>query len=111
MNHKMRLHDEPFMRIKNGTKTIEMRLNDEKRQLIKNGDIIEFENRITLEKLDTEVINIYKFNNFDELYDSFDKVKLGYNLDDIANPDDMRQYYPDDLQDKYGVLAIEIRLI
>ena len=31
MKHEMKLNNEPFERIKNGTKTIEMRLNDEKR--------------------------------------------------------------------------------
>jgi ASC-1-like (ASCH) protein len=30
MKHEMRLNDEPFTYIKNGTKTIELRLNDEK---------------------------------------------------------------------------------
>lgn len=47
--YEMRLHNAPFELIKNGTKTIEIRLNDEKRSLIKEGDIIEFENRITKE--------------------------------------------------------------
>ena len=56
----------PFELIKNGTKTIEIRLNDEKRSLIKEGDIIEFENRITKEKLKTKVIKLYKFDNFEE---------------------------------------------
>lgn len=35
--HEMRLHNEPFELIRNGSKTIEMRLYDEKRQLIKVG--------------------------------------------------------------------------
>lgn len=43
--HQMRLHPEPFEKIKNGTKIIEMRLNDEKRQKVQIGDKIEFENQ------------------------------------------------------------------
>ena len=66
--HEMRLNNGPFELIKGGTKTIEIRLNDEKRSLIKEGDIIEFENRITKEKLKTKVIKLYKFDNFEELY-------------------------------------------
>ena len=31
MKHEMKLNNEPFERIKNGTKTIELRVNDEKR--------------------------------------------------------------------------------
>ena len=34
----MNLHDIPFKKIKEGTKTIELRLNDEKRQLLKIKD-------------------------------------------------------------------------
>ena len=34
MIHEMRLHNEPFTKIKLGKKTIELRLNDEKRKLI-----------------------------------------------------------------------------
>lgn len=111
MKHKMKLHNEPFVGIKNGTKTIEMRLNDKKRQLIKIGDIIEFENRLTFEVIHTQVINIYKFNNFDELYNYFDKVSIGYNEDETANPNDMKKYYSKEEQDCFGVLGIEIKLI
>ena len=110
MRHRMRLHNGPFMRIKNGTKTIEMRLNDEKRQLIKVGDIIEFQNRITLEIINAVVTNLYIFNSFSELYEHFDKVSIGYDRNDFANPDDMEQYYSKEEQDKYGVLAIEVNL-
>lgn len=33
MKHQMKLNNEPFESIKNGTKTIELRLYDEKRRL------------------------------------------------------------------------------
>ena len=36
----MKLNNEPFHLVKNGTKTIEVRLNDEKRQEVQNGDTI-----------------------------------------------------------------------
>jgi len=42
MIHKMKLNEEPFEKIKNGTKTVEFRLYDEKRKQIKVGDKIEF---------------------------------------------------------------------
>ena len=47
MVHEMRLNDEPFQAIKDGTKTIEMRLYDEKRRMIQVGDVIRFTNRET----------------------------------------------------------------
>lgn len=111
ITHNMYLNDGPFNHIKNGTKTIELRLNDEKRQLLKVKDLIEFTNRITLENILVEVIRLYKYSTFEELYKHFDKIAMGYNKDDIANPKDMEKYYSKEEQDKYGVVGIEIRVI
>ncbi|MEI3529716.1 MAG: ASCH domain-containing protein [Bacilli bacterium] len=109
--HKMNLNDGPFTRIKSETKTIELRLNDEKRQLLKVKDLIEFTNRVTLEVITVEVIGLYKYSNFEELYKHFDKIAMGYDKDDIANPKDMEKYYSKEKQEKYGVIGIEIRVI
>lgn len=111
MKHKMNLNSGPFKRIKNGTKTIELRLNDKKRQLLKIGDLIEFKNRTTLETIIVEVKSLYKYSNFEELYKHFDKISIGYDKDDIANPKDMEQYYSKEEQEKYGVIGIEIKVI
>lgn len=111
MIHNMRLNDEPFQLIKNGIKTIELRLNDEKRQLINVGDIIVFENRITLERQKVEVLNLYKYNNFEELYRHFDKSILGYSSNAKANSKDMEKYYSLEEQEKYGVIGIEVQVI
>ena len=110
MKHEMKLHNNPFNSIKSGTKTIEMRLYDEKRRLIKIGDIIEFTNRSTEEKISVEVIRLHIFNNFSELYKHFDKVLLGYNKNEEANPNDMIKYYSKEEQEKYGAVGIEIKL-
>ena len=109
--HKMNLNDEPFNSIKNGFKTIEMRLYDEKRKLINIGDIIEFTNRLTNEKISVKVIQLYLFNTFEELYKQFDKVSLGYKESECVDPNDMSKYYSKEEQEKYGVVGIEIRLI
>ena len=106
----MNLHPGPFELIKSGRKDIEMRLYDERRKDIKIGDSIVFTNNVTLEKLTVEVINLYRFNNFEELYNHFDKARLGYRDDENANPKDMEQYYSLDKILRYGVLAIEIKL-
>lgn len=88
--------------IKLGIKTIEMRLNDEKRSLIHIGDFIEFENKDTHEKLTCEVINIYKYSSFEELYKHHDKTSLGYFENEEAKPSDMNLYYPQERIEKYG---------
>ena len=111
MKYEMNLNNGPFERIKNGTKTIELRLNDEKRQLLKIKAMIEFINRINNEKMLVEIKNLYHFASFKELYKNFDKVALGYDEDDIADPKDMEEYYSPEEQSKYGVLAIEIKKI
>ncbi len=111
MKHRMNLNNNPFNLIKNGTKTIELRLNDEKRQLLKENDFIEFTNRVTLEKIIVKIEGLYKYSNFKELYKHFDKIAIGYDKYDIANPKDMEKYYSKEEQDKYGVIGIKVRVI
>lgn len=110
MEHKMRLHNDPFIKIKNGTKTVELRLNDEKRSLVKVGDTIEFTNRSNEETMLVDVIDIKKYNSFEELYKHFNKIEMGYNEEDIVDPKDMEKYYTKEEQDKYGVLGIVIKI-
>ncbi len=107
----MKLQDKPFQSIKNRTKTIEMRLFDEKRKLIETGDEIVFTNLKSGESLKAKVKNIYLFKNFQELYNAFDKTKLGYQENEDANPSDMEIYYPKEEQQNYGVCGIEIEVI
>lgn len=109
MKYNMKLNNEPFNLIKNGTKTVELRLNDEKRKLLNIGDKIEFTNITNGEKLSVDIISLHKYPSFEELYKHFDKVDMGYNKDDIAEPKDMEAYYSKEEQDKYGILGIEIR--
>ena len=111
VTHELRLNEEPFNKIKNGSKTIEMRLYDEKRKLIKENDIIEFTNRSTNEKIKVKVIKLHLFNSFNDLYDSFDNVSLGYDINDKKDPKDMEKYYSKEEQEKYGVVGIEIKLM
>ena len=100
MKHEMKLNNEPFECIKNGTKTIELRLNDEKRKLLTVGDYIEFTNKVTNEKLLVEVIDLFKYNSFEELYKHFNKIEMGYSINEEANPKDMENYYSKEEQEK-----------
>ena len=111
MTHKMKLQNNPFCKIKEGSKDIEMRLYDKKRKLIKIGDLIEFTNVITEEKINVKVIKLYLFDTFRELYNSFNKVRLGYKEDEFAEPKDMEQYYSKEEIKQNGVVGIEIVII
>lgn len=109
--HNLKLQQKPFNSIKNKEKTIEMRLYDDKRKLIKLGDEIIFTNIVTNEKLKTKVLSIKLFKNFEELYNNFDKTKLGYKKNEISSPEDMNIYYSVEEQKNFGVCAIEIKVI
>lgn len=111
MKHKMKLDNNPFVKIKNCSKTIELRLNDEKRKKINIGDLIEFTNRDTKETILVKVTDIFRYKNFEELYKHFDKIAMGYEEDEICDYHDMEKYYSKEKQSTYGVLAIEIKAI
>ncbi|MEE0858979.1 MAG: ASCH domain-containing protein [Acutalibacteraceae bacterium] len=109
--HKMKLYNEPFEMIKNGLKTIELRLNDEKRQKLAVDDVIEFTEIKSENKINVQVIALHKYPDFAELYKHFEKTQLGYKEDEIAQPEDMEEYYSPENIKKYGVLGIEVKVI
>ena len=111
MTHKMKLNEEPFEKIKNGSKIIELRLYDEKRRKIKVGDTICF--RSKTDKLTATVKALHIFKNFEELYAALPLDKCGYSADELptASPDDMLEYYTKEQIEKYGVVGIEIEVI
>ena len=105
----MKLWKSPFQAIKTGRKTVEMRLFDEKRALIQVGDTIEFTNAETGEVLLCKVKKLYRYESFEKLYENHDKISIGYEEHELANPNDMLAYYTKGEIDRYGVVAIEIQ--
>ena len=43
-----------------------------------------------------------------ELYDSLPKGMLGYAEDEVADPEDMLEFYDPDRIEEYGVVGIEV---
>ena len=114
MTHIMRLNPLPFKMIASGEKTIELRLNDEKRRKLNRKDLITFVNtEDSLKTITAEVIDIYKYKSFKELYAVLPLLKCGYTMEDVktVSPEDMLAYYSAKQQEKYGVLGIEIKVI
>jgi len=111
MIHYMKLQDDPFVKIKEKTKTIEMRLNDEKRKKINIGDNIEFTNVITKEQIICEVLGLYHYKDFEELYANHDKISIGYKENDNPSSNDMSMYYDEEKIKKYGTVAIKVMVI
>lgn len=111
MIHEMRLNNEPFIKVKEGTKTVELRLLDEKRKALRVGDKIIFTNRANNEKIDVLVTNLFKADSFEPIYEKYSKVSMGYNEEDDAKPEDMEEYYSKEEIKKYGCIAIEIEKV
>ena len=88
-----------------------MRLNDDKRRKIQTGDIIEFTNTSTLEKMSCLVVKIYNYKTFEELYLNHSKVSIGYKKDENAKPEDMLVYYSMEEIKTFGALGIEIKVL
>ena len=110
MIHEMNLHPAPFAHILGGVKDVEMRLHDPRRQGIRKGDTIVFTNRETGDTITCLVVEKHIFPSFYELYAAFDKERIGYLPDEVANPDDMELYYSKEDIATWGVCGIEIKL-
>lgn len=113
MTHEMRLRSDPFYKIKNGLKVVEMRLYDEKRREIQVGDDILFLLVGSEETVRCTVVDLYRFKDFEELYSILSYRAIGYWGEEIAaaSPRDMEQYYATEDIEKYGVVGIRIKLI
>ena len=114
MIYEMKLKAEPFEKIENGRKTVELRLFDEKRIRPDIGD------KIILEKLEDSsqriavvVRSLHRYATFEELFMDVPLEKCGNASTDTPKEAAaiMSQYYPEDKIQKYGVLGIGIVLI
>lgn len=110
---EMTLNDEPFSQIYSGVKTVEIRLNDEKRQKLHVGDLVQFCRKDHIhERICAKVVDIRKYSNFLQLFSSESMSKTGsdgYTVDSAARA--MYDYYDEKNVQKYGVLAIEIKVL
>lgn len=114
MNHNMKLNARSFEQISKGLKIYEIRLNDEKRSNIKVGDLITFSKLPELKKnIVVNVLDIVRSNNFEELFTKFSPVLAGWpkNSKPKQCSKDMLKYYSLEEQNKYGVLAIKLKII
>ena len=109
----MHLNHQPFMAIKNGTKTIEVRLNDEKRSQLKVGDKIKFTDLATGESLITEILGLEQFPTFRKLFTKYAGTVIGSpeneSIDELDKEN--QEIYSRQMERQYGALAIKIRLI
>lgn len=106
--YKMKLLEQPFNDIFDGSKKIEYRLYDEKRRKLKIGDKIEFSKLPYLdEKLYVKVVDLYKYRTFKELFETLEYS--GICLEKMVN--DMHSIYTPEQEAINGVLGIKIEKI
>lgn len=111
MVYELKLRPRNYNRIKNKLKTIEMRVYKDKYRSIKIGDQIRFINEGNNKSLICDVINLYRYDSFNELYKHHSKEEIGYYSNETAIPNDMLSYYSKDIIEQNGVVGIEIRVI
>lgn len=102
-----------FNFIKYGTKCMELRLNDEKRQKLQVGDIIIFSEKQNNEnKIITRIINLFKYESFQDVLNNFEmKFLADKSISKEKLLSDLDKFYSEEAQKNYGVLAIEIKLL
>ena len=113
MLHEMRLKEEPFCKIWEGKKTIELRLYDEKRRLLQIGDEILFTPLSGgAERIRVRVVKLHLFDSFQALYEALPLEQCGYDVTTMATAkaSDMDAYYSPEEQARYGVVGIEMQV-
>ncbi|MBE6634392.1 MAG: ASCH domain-containing protein [Ruminococcaceae bacterium] len=110
MQHTMKLREAPFEMIRSGAKRYELRLFDEKRQKLRVGDEILF--LCGEERLVAEITELLRFPSFRELYGALPLTSIGYAAGELNGSwEDMRAYYSAEEEQRYGVLAIGLKLL
>jgi ASC-1-like (ASCH) protein len=111
MQHHMNLASEPFNKITSGEKVIECRLYDEKRQRISVGDHIVFsENDKPENTVTTLVTGLLYYHTFEELFADNDPALFGESSREFLL-NQIKQFYSDEDEAKYGVVGIQIEVI
>lgn len=107
----MKLNDQSFDMVKDGSKTLEIRINDEKRQKLQIGDQITFTNNGR--QINTKVTGLFIYDSFVELLKSLNAVDAGWSADDTLEKmiTDLRLIYSKEEEQKFGVVGISLELL
>ena len=111
MQHKMRLAQVPFEKIRTRSKVVESRLYDEKRQTISLGDEILFsQSDDETQTANTRVIGIIRYYSFQQLFADHDpRLFGGTSSEELLK--EIKQFYSDEDEAKYGVVGIRLQRI
>ncbi len=111
MLHQMKLSAEPFGKIARGEKVIESRLYDDKRWKLSIGDEIEFsENEHPENKVLARVVGLLRYKSFRDLFAENEPALFGGDSREFLLRQ-IRQFYSEEDEKKYGVLGLRIAVI
>ena len=107
------LHPEVFDIVLNKDKDVEIRVNDEKRRKLNIGDTLVFLKRPDdKEEVKAIITNLVYFNSFLEVTNYYDMKRIY--LEDTTKDEYinlMKKFYSNEEVEKYGVVAIEFKII
>ena len=114
MIHKMKINDNAFLRMNNGSKEREYRINDDKRRKVKIGDIIEFHRISNPEDIiEMKVYDITTYKTIkDAIKEYFDK-DFSSRHKDIDIDSTVQSFYDkgfvtQEEEEKYGMVIFHI---
>lgn len=113
VQHNMKLSAQPFERMRDGFKTIELRINDPKRQGMAVGDTILFRKLPDLDEHFTmRIVELLRFSTFAALIDAIPAAWMGY--DESDKPylrTSMYEIYTREEEAAFGVVGIRVEKI
>ncbi len=108
MEMVVHLDNDVFEIVRKGIKDVEVRVNDEKRRKLKVGDTLVFLKRpLDNEEIRATVTALDYYDNFEELVKHYEMKRLyleSYTKEMWLN--EMKRFYSNEEQTKYGVVAI-----
>lgn len=113
MIHEMKVKEHYFNKIKIKEKIYEVRLLDDKRKQIKIGDIIQIKKEPEMmEILNVEVVNLICFKTFKEMANSLPSKQIGFDGCEICDiVKEYHKFYSEQEEQKYGVVAIKVKVL
>jgi len=110
---ELRLDEDIFEIVKNGTKRVEIRLLDKKRELMKVGNILTFYKRPLLEeKITTRITRLQSFKTIEDLLNKYEMKEIyidGFSKEKFITL--ISKFYSEEEQEKYGFVAIEFEVL
>ena len=105
MVHELHLHDQPFRKIAEGRKTLEVRLRDEKRRALGVGDTLRIINRTNGSVLLADIGALIPAGSFTRLLEELTPQAQGSDTLEKALAE-LYEYYDPLQEDALGVLGI-----